>query len=261
MAKKKDKIGSEDSDVRESEKHKFSRQEDIDTVGERYWAYCLSVLTSRIIAVTVGKSKTFYLHSDILTTESEEFLRNLTSGFKESSENAIKMEDENPELFGFFVEYLYRDRSILSREVQHYSEFVTLARLYAMGERLMAPKFQSYALWRFTESLGTYSQISEESLCDLLQIACTEITERAREDPMRSQIFWYAGTKITDLQKFSMFRQILGEVEDLGKHLCLWMNKSQPARLSAPNEAQYQKFDPESEYGLLDPLEVTPKAE
>lgn len=99
MAKKKDKTGSEDSDVRESEKLKFSRQEDIDTVEERYWTYCLSVLTSRIIAVTVGKSKTFYLHSDILTTESEEFLRNLTSGFKESSENAIKMEDENPELF------------------------------------------------------------------------------------------------------------------------------------------------------------------
>lgn len=83
MAKKKDKIGSEDSEMRESEKLKFSRQEYINTVEKQHGAYCLSVLTSRIIAVTVGKSKTFYLHSDILTTESEEFLRNLTSGFKE----------------------------------------------------------------------------------------------------------------------------------------------------------------------------------
>lgn len=173
----------------------------------------------------------------------------------------IEMEDEDPELFGFFVEYLYRDRSILSRQVQHSSEFVTLARLYAMGERLMAPKYQSYTLWRFTESLGTHTKISEESLCDLLHIACTEITERNREDPMRSHIFWYAGTKITNLQKLSIFRQMLGEVPHLGKHLCLWMNQSQPGKSSAPNEAQYQKFGPESEYGQVHPPENTPKVE
>jgi hypothetical protein len=76
--------------------------------------------------------------------------------------------------FQIFVEYLYRDQSILSRKVQHYSEFVTLARLYAIVERLLAPKFQSCVLWRFCESLGTGTPISEESICELLQITAME---------------------------------------------------------------------------------------
>ncbi|KAH8726043.1 hypothetical protein GQ44DRAFT_706317 [Phaeosphaeriaceae sp. PMI808] len=103
-------------------------------------------LTSSIITVTVANSKTFYLHSDLLATESERSSNSLTGRFKEAEEKTIEIEDKDPNLFGFFVEYLYRDRSILSREVQHYSEYVTLARLYAMGERLIAPKFQSYSL-------------------------------------------------------------------------------------------------------------------
>lgn len=123
------------------------------------------VLTSSVIAVTVAKSRTFYLHSNLLTFESERFSNSLTGRFKEAEEKAIELDDEDPDLFGFFVEYLYRDRSILSREPEHYSEYVTLARLYAMGERLIAPKFQSYSLWRFAQSLGSNISISNESIC------------------------------------------------------------------------------------------------
>ncbi|KAH8626868.1 hypothetical protein IG631_18886 [Alternaria alternata] len=46
--------------------------------------------------------------------------------------------------------------------------------------------------------------ISDEDVCEILRIACTKIAERAREDPMRAQIFWYAGTKITKLQQSDM---------------------------------------------------------
>ncbi|OAL42689.1 hypothetical protein IQ07DRAFT_686215 [Pyrenochaeta sp. DS3sAY3a] len=154
-----------------------------------------------------------------------------------------------------FVEYLYRDQSILSRKVQHYSEFVTLARLYAMGERLLAPKFQSCVLWRFCESLGTGTHISDENICELLQIACTGFTERVREDPMRSQIFWYAAYKITSLQELSMFRQLLSDIEDLGKQLTLWVNKSQPKKVLEPSELQYHRVGPESEYNSQIPFE------
>jgi hypothetical protein len=216
-------------------------------------------LASPTIAVTVAKSKTFYLHLDLLTAESERFSNSLTGRFKEAEERAIEIEDEETDLFGFFVEYLYRDRSILSREVQHYSEYVTLARLYAMGERLMAPKFQSYSLRRFAHSLGSNTFISDESICELLRIACMEITERVREDPMRAQIFWYGGIKITNLQKSNMFRQLLCDIPDLGKQLCLWMNQSQPKIPAMPNELQYQRFAPESEYRLQRATEGTPK--
>jgi hypothetical protein len=60
---------------------------------------------------------------------------------KEAKEYIVEKDEEDPDLFGFCVEYLYRDQLILSRKLQHYSEFVTLARLYAMGERLLALKF------------------------------------------------------------------------------------------------------------------------
>jgi hypothetical protein len=153
-----------------------------------------SLLSSRILTVTEGNSRTFFLHYDLVSIESEVFSKAMTGSFKEANEYIVKKDEEDPDLFGFFVEYLYRDQSILSRKVQHYSEFVTLARLYAMGERLLAPKFQSCVLWRFCESLSTGTPISEESICELLQIACTRITERVREDPMRSQIL---GTQLT----------------------------------------------------------------
>jgi hypothetical protein len=86
-----------------------------------------------------------------------------------------------------------------------------------MGERLVAPRFQSYALWRFTESLSSHTTISDESICELLRVACTEITERAKEDPIRAHIFWYGGSRITNLQKFAMFRQVVVRHPGLGK--------------------------------------------
>jgi hypothetical protein len=84
-----------------------------------------------------------------------------------------------------YFEYISRDRSILSRKVQHHSEYVTSARLYAMGERLMAPAFRAYCLWRFVQSLEARCSISNEGIYELLQLACTEIAERVREDPLQ----------------------------------------------------------------------------
>jgi hypothetical protein len=209
-----------------------------------------SHLTSPIVTVAVSKSRTFYLHLAILTAESEKFSRELKSGFKEASKKEIDIADEDPDLFGFFVEYIYRDRSILSRDVAHYSDYVTLARLYALGERLIAPSFQAHCLWRFTKSLSSGTTVSDESTCELLQIACAEITERVKDDALRSHIFWYGATKIASLQKCGMFRQLLCDVPEVGRQLCLWVNLSRPSSIEQPSELQYKKFQPESEYGL-----------
>ncbi|CAI6273943.1 unnamed protein product [Periconia digitata] len=222
------------------------------------------VLTSPIIAVTVGKSRTFYLHKDIITAESEVFLKALTEPFKEANEHAVKLDDENPELFRYFVKYLYRDRSILSRRIAHYSELATLARLYAMGERLMAYKFQSCVLPRFTEAVNYSTQVSEEVICDMLQTACTKMTKRMEEDLMRSLIFWYAAYRISNLQQSRIFQQMLNEIPELGKQICLWMAKAQPVELPVPShnrdQASNPKFAPESEYGPPGSPESSEKA-
>jgi hypothetical protein len=196
-----------------------------------------------------NKSKTFKLHFDLLVAESERFAAELKSNFKKAADNAIEIEDEDPELFGFFVEYMYRDCSILSRKVLHYSDFVTLARLYAMADRLMALKFKARCLWRFTRLYNSDTSISDESICELLYIACKEIMERVTEDPMRSQIFWYAANKIKNLRKSDMFRQLLRDESTVGQQICLYIDVPQPRIPDTPDESQ-RKFEPESEYTM-----------
>jgi hypothetical protein len=166
---------------------------------------------------------------------SERFTKSLEGDFKEAEERTIEIDDEDPELFGYFIEYVYRDRSILSREVQHCSKYITLARLYAMGERIMVPAFQTYCFWTFTQSLEVRSPVSDEGMYELLQLACTKITERFREDPLRSPIFRYCGDKITTLQKSALFRQLLHELPELGRQLCIWVHRDQPRKAATPN--------------------------
>jgi hypothetical protein len=117
-----------------------------------------------------------------------------------------------------------------------------------MGDRLIAPKFKAQCLWRFTEDLESDTTVSDDCTCELLNIACIEITERAEEDLMRSQIFWYAGKKIRDLQKSPAYGQLLRDEPEVGRHMCLWMNKDIPVRAPKPIELQLEKFRAESEY-------------
>jgi hypothetical protein len=207
-------------------------------------------LSSPIVTVKIASSRTYYLHSALLITESERFSKDLSGSFREAEEKSLIIEHEDPEMFGFFVEYLYRDRSVLSKQVSHYSQYVTLARLYAMGERLMATKLQAYCMWRFSESLSAQTSIPDEIICDLLQIACCEITERAEDDALRSQILWYGANKLVNLQKLDMFREILLDIPDLGQQLCEWVSQSQPPKPVKPTDLLYKKFKPESEYAL-----------
>jgi hypothetical protein len=203
--------------------------------------------------------KTFHLHLDLLVAESEKFSRQLNGSFKEASEGAIKL-DEDSELFGFFLDYMYRDRSILSRDISHTSEYVTLARLYAMSERLAAPRLQASCLWRFTQFPAHNTVISDEATCELLQIACTEITERVSEDPMRAHIFWYAGYKISSLQKSGMFRQLLCDVPEVARQVCLMVTQGQPPKSAMPNELSFKRFSPESEHTMRETMYATPAA-
>jgi hypothetical protein len=204
-----------------------------------------SCLASHIVAITVAKSKTFYLHFDLVVAESERFATALKGGFKEATENAIQLEDEDPALFGFFVKYLYRGGSILPG-LEHYSEYVTLARLYAMGERLIAPIFQARCLSRFDERFGGLNFIiSDECMCDLFEIACVQITERVTEDHLQSLIFWEGSRRATRLQKYSVFRQLCRDIPEVDQHIALWVGKNRPDRPPSPSERP--GFEPESE--------------
>lgn len=134
-----------------------------------------------------------------------------------------------------------------------FSKWVVLARLYALAERLQASRFQSTVL----NELNTFFQgapyqersvLPSQALCNLLEIACQEIPEKAVEDPLRAQIFWYAAQRLSTLQKDPCFRTLLDSQEDLGKNLCLWAGDSQRSRPTPPSNEVQHKFKPESVY-------------
>ncbi|KAF2146303.1 uncharacterized protein K452DRAFT_315506 [Aplosporella prunicola CBS 121167] len=129
--------------------------------------------------------------------------------------------DEDASLFGYFFEYLYRDGWVLKHGVQHDSDYVTLARLYSLGERLDAKLFQRAVLWKFASHFDATTAMYDQAICDLLQIVCAELPERAEEDAFRALVFWYAAANLTRLQRYGRFSRLLMEIPDLGRYLCL----------------------------------------
>jgi hypothetical protein len=193
--------------------------------------------------------KTFLLHSELLTHESDRLAKDVNGGFNEESKRRISLDEEDSELFGYFVEYLYRSGWLAEGEIRRDTDYIILARLYALGERLQAHKFQLAALRKFTPSFGRKISLSDQCICDLLDIACAELPERIVEDPMRAQIFWYAASRLTHLQDYDYFLRLLQMHKELGRYLCTRAGngtQSQPPGPPEPPEPQHMRFRPES---------------
>lgn len=180
------------------------------------------MLTAPCIAVTVQafKPKTFYVHELLLCHESKRFLKQLNGHSNKSATRSTANCDEDPELFGCFVEYLYRDGWVCSPGIKDSSEYVTLASLYAMSERLGAEKFQQAVLWKFSSQFPCTGDIPDKSVCDLLIIVCSELPERCPEDPLRALVLWYASTRLEKLRKYEQFNHLLFDLPDLARQLC-----------------------------------------
>ena len=105
--------------------------------------------------MVVGKEnlKTFLLHSDLLVHESDRLAKDVNGGFNEQSSRRILLQEDS-ELFGYFVEHLYRRELLAKETVQRSSDYVLLARLYTLGERLQAHGFQFTILQKFMSSFG-----------------------------------------------------------------------------------------------------------
>ena len=188
------------------------------------------------------------LHSALLVRESDRLAQDIKGGFVEESRERIQLDEEDPEMFGYFVEYLYRSEWLAEEDVQRDSDYVVLARLYALGERLQARQLQLATLRKFTSSFGAGKSLPDQCICDLLDVACTELPDRPGEDPLRAQIFWYAASQLGRLQGYDYFLRLLETNGDLGRHLCVWAGdtpKSQPAK---PSEKLPSRFEPESIY-------------
>ena len=155
-------------------------------------------------------------------------------------------DQEDPGLFGYFVDYLYSDRWLENGEASRDADYIIFARLYTLGERLQTNDFQRAALRKFTSSLSKGTTLAGQTVCELLEIACTELPERVSEDPLKSQIFWYAASRLTVLQSYDYFLQLLNVHKDLGKYLCIRAGSSSASQPKKPSEPLPLRFKPES---------------
>ncbi len=197
------------------------------------------------MAVGEETPKIFLLHSELLARESDRLAKDVKGGFGEQSEQKILLDTEDPDLFGYFVEYVYRREWLAEEKDLRDSDYIILARLYALGERLQAHNFQYATLRKFTRSFY-HASLPDQGLCDLLEIACTELPDRVNEDPLRQQIFWYAASRLTRLQNYDYFLRLLDMHKDLGKYLCTRAGNSSASQPTKPSEPLPLRFRPES---------------
>ena len=88
------------------------------------------------VVVGVETPKTFLLHTALLIGESDRLAKDIESGFEETTKKRIVLSQEDPGLFGYFVEYLYKDTWLREEQISRDTDYVVLARLYALGEGL-----------------------------------------------------------------------------------------------------------------------------
>ncbi|KAK8175106.1 hypothetical protein IWX90DRAFT_99752 [Phyllosticta citrichinensis] len=190
--------------------------------------------------------KTFLIHEDLLCRESDKFNLQLRGPFKEAKTGKIPDCEEDPAHFAFFGEYLYRDGWVeKDGQIEHSSEWVLLARLYAMGERIGAKRFQDACLWKFLRHFTRDSQIADSEVCQLLEIIVTELPERNdNENPLRSVVLWYAASKLSRLQKYSAFKNhLLNSYPDLGGQILMWAgdiaSQNKPVQLTSKPASRF----------------------
>ncbi|KAF2834514.1 hypothetical protein M501DRAFT_590831 [Patellaria atrata CBS 101060] len=124
-----------------------------------------------------------------MVQESDRFRNALNGNFNESETEKIDLSDEDLQPFGYFVDYLYRETWLLDTNTKHPSENLILTRLYLLGERLQASSFQAVALRKFGTTFRGSVVLDDQSICNLLEIACTELPQRVQENPLHAQIY------------------------------------------------------------------------
>ena len=81
------------------------------------------------VVVGVETSKTFLLHTALLIGESDRLAKDIEGGFEETTKKRITLSQEDPGLFGYFVEYLYKDSWLREEKISHDTSLLGFASL------------------------------------------------------------------------------------------------------------------------------------
>ncbi|KAI5196589.1 hypothetical protein E4T39_07719 [Aureobasidium subglaciale] len=113
------------------------------------------------IFVGAGR-KMFPVHKSLLMSMSGFFAAGLSSSFKEAESGIFEMEEEDAATFSVFVQWIYTNRLYIKKTASPGSsvaeddqeEWERLPRLYTLGERLDAPRFQDVVMSAIIEKVG-----------------------------------------------------------------------------------------------------------
>ena len=191
------------------------------------------------------EARSFYIHIDLAVPESKRIEGSLSGGFKENREGKIEL-DEDPALLVHFFEYLYQHGRAQYNPVEFEADYILLARLYAMGDRLQADKFQGHVLRCFLSKFDSHTRLSDGIICDLLEIASDELPDRVDADPLKDHVYWYVAARMDKLRKFPRFGEILCLRAPLGKDLCLRAGNSTMSQPHKPSDPLPTRFKIES---------------
>ena len=202
------------------------------------------------MVVGEGPTRTFFIHGALLESESDRLAKDVSGGFKEETTRTIILNEEDPSLFGYFVEYLYETESrwLDDCTIPSPETYVISARLYVLGERLQAKRFQKAALRKFTKCFDEDLLIADQAACELLEIACTEIPERVKGDQLAEQIYWYAASRLDSLKHYDYFIKLLDTYKGLAKEMCLRASSGAERQPHPECPSSPTKFTPESIY-------------
>lgn len=184
-------------------------------------------LTSPIVTVQVGEEEpmAFNLHRVLVCNESARLAKTSQGAFKEASEQECTLPEKDPRLFGYFVKYVYREGRLHenNKNTNHFHCFKTrtLARLYTMKDRSLAKTFQDLILLKLGSAPSSGPYLSDQDICELLEIAGAELHDLPEEIPLQAQILWHAAGRISRLQRFDRFPELLRVHPQLGVKLYL----------------------------------------
>jgi hypothetical protein len=238
-----------------------------------YSALTSPIISLRVDDLRKSEYKEYYLHTALVAHESDILETMITTDMQERKQKQITLQEdadlfryfvtylyycknkfwrfyfkvnEQDFLSQFYVPVYNRTQNCSMFEDPYISKtskehagmgddqaLIILARLYALGDRLLAGRFKETILFEFTPNLSRVNP-SMEVTCELLRIVVMELPSIVKDEPLREHILWYASTRLEQLRIKEEFTALITSHPELA----IWfLNRAGNYTGSAPKHS------------------------
>lgn len=127
-------------------------------LDSRYLMLISSRLAGRAVDVLVGEEKEiFSVHEKLIRASSPFFDKAVSGIWLESTQHTIELPEDEPEIFGIYVHWLYYEKLPVSCN-EPSSEYLNLMKAYTLGDKLLDTKFQDTVIDAIVDKSVTPAQ-------------------------------------------------------------------------------------------------------